>query len=336
MRALRVRALKKDAQREKKALPYFLHDLKPSAEDFRAEVLAGLGRQQKTIPSKFFYDERGSRLFEQICTLDEYYPTRTEIAILRQLPDRVTRHLPERAVVVEFGTGSCIKVRLLLDALTDPVAYVPIDISRQHLIEAAERIALDYPGLHVSAVCADFAGAVAVPPGVPPGPRIGFFPGSTIGNFTPDESATLLRRIATTLGSGAVFLVGVDLKKDEGVLHAAYNDAQGVTAAFNLNLLRRINTEIGGDFDIERFAHHAFYNADEGRIEMHLVSREQQAVRIGARTFWFRQGETIHTENAYKYTVAEFRTLASACGFIPVSTATDPAGLFCLHCLKVA
>lgn len=336
MRALRVRALKKNAGLEKQASSCVLHDLKPSPEDFRAEVIAGLRRQQKTIPSKFFYDEAGSRLFERICTLDEYYPTRAEIAILRQLPHRITRHLPERAVVVEFGTGSCVKVRLLLDALVNPVAYVPIDISRQHLIEAAERIALDYPGLHVSAVCADFAGAVAVPPGVPAGPRIGFFPGSTIGNFTPDESMALLRRIAATLGSGALFLIGVDLKKEESVLHAAYNDAQGVTAAFNLNLLQRINSEIGGDFDTDRFAHHAFYNADEGRIEMHLVSRAQQAVHIDGHTFWFRKGETIHTENAYKYTVAEFRTLVSECGFVPVSTASDPGGLFCLHCLKVA
>ena len=324
------------ALKERETLSYAFYDLKPSTDDFRSDVISGLRRRQKAIPSKFFYDEKGSRLFEQICTLDEYYPTRAEIAILRQLPEHIATHLPERAVVVEFGTGSCVKVRLLLDALIDPVAYVPIDISRQHLIQAAGRIAEDYPSLHVSAICADFAGTVAVPPGVPPGPRIGFFPGSTIGNFTPHEAKALLRRIATTLGPGALFLVGVDLKKDEKLLHAAYNDSQGVTAAFNLNLLRRINAELGSDFDTDRFAHHAFYNADEGRIEMHLVSREQQTVHVGRHAFSFREGETIHTENAYKYAAAEFRQLASGSGFIPVSTASDPSGLYCLHCLKVA
>ena len=324
------------ALKEKDASPYAFYDLKPSTDDFRAEVISGLGRRQKAIPSKFFYDERGSRLFEQICTLDEYYPTRAEIAILRRLPRSIAAHLPERAVVVEFGTGSCIKVRLLLDALTDPVAYVPIDISRQHLLEAARRIAADYPSLHVCAICADFAGPLAVPPGVPPGSRIGFFPGSTIGNFTPHEARALLRRIAMTLGSGALFLVGVDLKKDENLLHAAYNDSQGVTAAFNLNLLQRINTELGADFNTARFAHQAFYNPDEGRIEMHLVSREQQTVHVNGHTFSFRQGETIHTENAYKYAAAEFRQLASGSGFIPLSMASDRSGLFSLHCLKVA
>lgn len=324
------------ALKENEASPYVFYDLKPSTDDFRADVISGLGRRQKAIPSKFFYDEKGSRLFEQICTLDEYYPTRAEIAILQHLPQRVAAHLPERAVVVEFGTGSCVKVRLLLDALINPVAYVPIDISRQHLIEAAGRIAADHPSLHVCAICADFAGPLAVPPGVPPGPRIGFFPGSTIGNFTPHEARALLRRIAMTLGSGALFLVGVDLKKDENLLHAAYNDSQSVTAAFNLNLLQRINTELGSDFDTDRFAHQAFYNAGEGRIEMHLVSREQQTVHIDGHAFSFRQGETIHTENAYKYAPAEFRQVACDSGFIPVSMASDPSELFSVHCLKVA
>jgi dimethylhistidine N-methyltransferase len=324
------------ALQERAAPSYVFHDLKPSADDFRADVISGLGRAQKAIPSKYFYDEAGSHLFEQICTLDEYYPTRAEIAILRQLPRHIAKLLPERAVVVEFGTGSCVKVRLLLDALTRPVAYVPIDISRQHLMEAAARIAEDYPSLCVSAICADFAGAVAVPPSVPSGPRIGFFPGSTIGNFTPPEATALLGRIARTVGTDGFLLVGVDLKKDEKLLDAAYNDSQGVTAAFNLNLLRRINTEIGGGFDLDRFAHHAFYNAGQGRIEMHLVSREEQTVLIDGHAFSFRKGETIHTENAYKYAPDEFRELASDSGFIPVATASDPLGLFCLHCLKVA
>jgi dimethylhistidine N-methyltransferase len=326
-----VRALKKASAR-----PYAFHDLKPSADDFRSDVIAGLSRRQKAIPSKFFYDERGSRLFEEICTLDEYYPTRAEIAILRRLPENIAKRLPEHAVVVEFGTGSCVKVRLLLDALISPVAYVPIDISREHLMEAARRIAEDYPSLRVHAICADFAGAVAVPPSVPPGARVGFFPGSTIGNFTPPEASALLQRIAATLGSNGLLLIGVDLNKDKQRLHAAYNDSKGVTAAFNLNLLHRINSEIGSDFDSSRFAHLAFYNAEEGRMEMHLVSQEEQTVRVDGHAFSFRRGETIHTENAYKYAPDEFRRLASNSGFVPVSTATDPSGLFCLYCLKVA
>jgi dimethylhistidine N-methyltransferase len=315
---------------------YAFHDLKPSADDFRADVMDGLGRPHKAIPSKYFYDERGSRLFEQICALDEYYPTRAEIAILRQLPETIARLLPEHAVVVEFGTGSCVKARLLLDALAKPLAYVPIDISRQHLMDAARRIAEDYPPLCVHAICADFTHALAIPLDVPPGPRVGFFPGSTIGNFTPSEASALLRRIAVTLGSNGLLLIGVDLKKDERRLHAAYNDSKGVTAAFNLNLLHRINGEIGGDFDASRFTHLAFYNAAEGRVEMHLVSQDEQTVRIGGHAFAFRTGETIHTENAYKYAPDEFRGLASNSGFAPVSITMDPSGLFCLYCLKVA
>jgi dimethylhistidine N-methyltransferase len=326
-----VRALKAASP-----LSYAFHDFKPSADDLRADVMTGLRRPQKAIPSKYFYDEWGSRLFEQICMLDEYYLTRAEMAILRQLPETITRLLPEHAVVVEFGTGSCAKVRLLLDALANPAAYVPIDISRQHLMDAARRIAEDYPSLCVHAICADFTAAVAIPPGVPPGPRIGFFPGSTIGNFTPPEATALLRRIVATLGSNGLLLIGVDLKKDEQRLHAAYNDSKGVTAAFNLNLLHRINREIGSDFDASRFAHLAFYNAAEGRVEMHLVSREDHTVRVGCHAFAFRTGETIHTENAYKYAPDEFCGLASNSGFVPVSMATDPSGLFCLYCLKVA
>jgi dimethylhistidine N-methyltransferase len=312
------------------------YDLKPTTDDFRADAIAGLSQPQKTVPSKFFYDECGSRLFEQICMLDEYYPTRAEIAILRQFPRHIAALLAERAVVVEFGTGSSVKVRLLLDALRNPVAYVPIDISRGHLLEAAQHIAEDYPALRVFAICADFAVPVPIPQSVPRGPRIGFFPGSTIGNFTPPEARELLRRIAATLGNGGVLLIGVDLKKNANVLHAAYNDAEGVTAAFNLNLLQRMNSEIGSDFNLSRFAHNAFYNAEEGRVEMHLVSQEEQTVRIDDHVFSFHKGETIHTENAYKYAPKEFRELAASSGFVPLAVATDPAELFCLHCLKVA
>ena len=309
-------------------------DLEPATNDFRQEVLAGLSAQRKRIPSKFFYDETGSRLFERICFLEEYYPTRTETAILTESTTVLGELLPACASVIEFGSGSIEKIRLLVRALRKPQCYIPIDISRDHLLDNASTFAREQPALDVNAVCADFTQVVSLDHVVPSGPRIGFFPGSTIGNFVPDEAVRFLRDAAATLGSGSFLVIGVDLKKDLSVLEAAYNDSEGVTANFNLNLLRRINKELGGTFDLREFAHHAFYSPDHGRIEMHLVSRRNQHVSIGGVPFKFADGETIHTENSYKYTAGEFRDLASVSGFRPALFLTDPLNRFSVHCLE--
>jgi dimethylhistidine N-methyltransferase len=311
-------------------------DLEPKTGDFRREVLSGLNARQKRIPSKFFYDETGSRLFERICTLEEYYPTRTEIAILTENAGVLGALLPAGASVIEFGSGSIQKIRLLLRALRQPQCYVPIDISRDHLLDNAKIFAQEQPTLDVNAVCADFTHTVALDHVVPAGPRIGFFPGSTIGNFAPDEAVEFLRDAATTLGSGGYLVIGVDLKKERSILEAAYNDAQGVTAAFNLNLLRRINRELGGTFELRDFKHRAFYRPDQGRIEMHLVSQRRQQVSVGGAPFGFSAGETIHTENSYKHTVDGFRELASEAGFRSALTLTDPRNRFSVHCLQAA
>lgn len=305
------------------------------ADEFRAAVLAGLGRKQKEIPAKFFYDAEGSCLFERICELDEYYPTRTDIAVLREHAGEMLAGLtPGRAVLVEFGSGASVKVRLLLDAL-EPACYVPIDISGEHLHAAAEQLAQDYPDLPILPVCADFTRPFGMPPSLPEGPRLGFFPGSTIGNFHPAEAVRILSGFAHRLGPDGRLLIGVDLKKDPRVLHAAYNDAAGVTAAFNMNLLVRINRELGGTFGLDAFRHEAFYNADAGRIEMHLVSLRNQTVRLSGRAFAFAAGETIHTENSYKYSIDEFVALAATAGYRPIGVWTDPARLFSNHLLAV-
>jgi L-histidine Nalpha-methyltransferase len=302
---------------------------------FRSAVLGGLARPQKAIPCKFFYDAAGARLFDRICTLPEYYPTRTETAILRDRAAAIARLLPERAVLVEFGSGTSTKVRVLLDALNRPACYVAIDISRDYLVAATDALARDYPNLQVTPVVADFSLPFGMPGEVPAGPRVGFFPGSTIGNFDPPEAARLLSLFARHLGADGALLIGVDLKKEPAILNAAYNDTAGVTAAFNLNLLARVNRELDGRFDLAQFAHHAFYNGAAGRIEMHLVSRRRQMVRIGPRAFPFACHETIHTENSYKYAAAEFQALAVAAGYRPVACWTDPCRLFSVHLLAV-
>ncbi len=307
-----------------------------AAEDpFLLAVVSGLSRPRKSIPSKFFYDAEGSRLFERICELEEYYPTRTELAILDEHVESLASLLPARAVLVEFGSGASIKVRLLLDALHQPGGYVPIDISREHLLDAAEQLAADYPQLTVCPVHADFAAPMRLPDALPAGPRIGFFPGSTIGNFHPAEAVAVLEGFAAALDGPGQLLIGVDLKKDPRILDAAYNDAAGITAAFNLNLLARINRELGGDFDLEAFRHHAAYNAAAGRIEMYLVSQKEQQVRIAGRRFHFHSGERIHTENSYKYTLDEFRLIAVAAGYAPRAVFTDPRELFSVHLLAL-
>ena len=312
------------------------HDLEPALEEFRTAVWDGLAGPQKRIPAKFFYDAEGSRLFDAICGLAEYYPTRTEIGILSRHADEIARAVGPDATLVEFGSGSSVKIRILLDALKDLAAYVPIDISRDHLVAAARALADDYDGLAVVPVCADYSGPVALPPGVKRHRLAGFFPGSTIGNFAPTQAAAFLKQVATLLGAGSGLLIGVDLQKDEAILNAAYNDADGVTADFNLNLLSRINRELDADFALDGFAHDACYNTARACIEMHLISRRHQMVTIAGRAFEFQHGETIHTEDSHKYTVESFHALAAAAGWQAEQVWTDPDRLFSVHYLVAA
>jgi dimethylhistidine N-methyltransferase len=312
------------------------HDLGPDAGDFRQEVIAGLSRSQKVLPPKFFYDERGSELFEAICELPEYYPTRTEIALMRDKVHEMAQQLGPGCVLIEYGSGSGRKTRILVEALT-PAAYVPIDIASRQLADCSAEIARAFPDVAVIAVCADYSRPFALP-GLDrfrEHRRVIYFPGSTVGNFTVSEALAFLRNACTVARPGGAMLVGVDLKKDPALLRAAYDDAQGVTAQFNLNLLARINRELGANIDIAAFQHRAFYNAEVGRVEMHLESlRDQQAV-IADRPFTFREGETIHTENAYKYSIAEFQELARRAGFVAQTCWTDAQALFSVHYLTV-
>lgn len=312
-------------------------DLAPEPDDFLAEVKRGLSQQPKTLPCKFFYDERGSALFDAICELPEYYPTRTEIALLEAIASDLGRHIGPHAHLIEYGCGSVKKVRPLLDALIEPAAYVAVDISREHLLGAAKMLAEDYPGLDVHAVCADFTKPfkVRAPAGRPDARRVGFFPGSTLGNFLPDDARRFLSNAVALLGSGGAMVIGIDLKKDTAILNAAYNDAQGVTADFNLNLLHRINAELGADFDVGKFRHRAHYNAEAGRVEMHLYSMGMQDVRVDNATYRFADGESIHTENSHKYSVDEFRMMARGAGFEPGEVWTDDAQLFSIHYLTI-
>jgi dimethylhistidine N-methyltransferase len=284
-------------------------------ETFRTDVVAGLSKPQKQVPPKYFYDAEGSRLFEAITELAEYYPTRTEIALLRNIAPVIGRMISPGAALVEFGSGASVKTRILLDAAPQLSVYAPIDISRAALDAAAAAIRKDYPKLAVAPLLDDFTRALSLPPAAQGRPVTGFFPGSTIGNFSPDEAREFLRAARRLLGERARFLVGIDVVKDAATLVAAYDDALGVTAAFNKNLLARINRELGGDFDLDAFAHRALWNAQESRMEMHLESRKAQSVRVAGRVFRFAKGETIHTENSAKFTVESFAELAGAAGW---------------------
>ena len=300
--------------------------------DFGHDLRAALAARPRSISPKYFYDAEGSRLFDRICELPEYYPTRTEIGILERSVAEMAALAGPQAEIVEFGAGSLRKVRLLLQAFEAPARYVPIDISGEHLRDAAAILRREFPGLDVQPVVADYTQPVDLPAATGRGHRIGFFPGSTIGNFTPEEALHFLEGAARMLRGGALVL-GADLVKDPHVLHAAYNDAQGVTAAFNLNLLARANRELGANFQPARFAHYAFYNAPLQRIEMHLVSRERQVVTVGGERFTFEEGEALHTENSCKFTVDGLRALAVRAGFRPGPVWTDPARLFSVHWL---
>jgi dimethylhistidine N-methyltransferase len=294
---------------------------------FRADVLAGLSRPQKRLPSKYFYDATGSRLFDEITELQDYYPTRTEIGILRARAGEMANRCGPECLLIELGAGSLTKVRLLLNLLDRPAGYVPVDVSGEHLRAAAAALADDYPGLSVAPVIADFTRPFGLP-AVGATRRVAFFPGSTIGNFDPAEANALLRRTARLVGPGGGLILGVDLRKDLAVLERAYNDAAGVTAAFNRNLLAHINRELEADFDLAAFRHLAFYNRDQNRIEMHLVSKLRQRVRVAGAAFDFQPGETIHTENSYKYDVAEFAKRAAACRLRLDESWTDAQNYF--------
>ncbi len=308
-----------------------------SENPFATDLLAALRQSPRSIAPKYFYDAEGSRLFDQICDLPEYYPTRTETALLHERAAEIARHIGPNADLIEFGAGAMTKVRILLAALAAaaslPSRYVPIDISGEYLNEAAVGLRDQFPALRVEPLAADYGHGLAVPAS-PPGThqRVGFFPGSTIGNYTPDEAVEFFRMAAGVLRGGAL-LIGADLIKDPGVLHAAYSDAQGVTAAFNLNLLARANRELGADFNLAQFAHSAFYNAPLQRIEMHLMSCVRQQVTVCGETFSFEEGETLHTENSCKFTVESLRGLARKAGFTPGPVWTDAGKQFSVHWL---
>ena len=300
---------------------------------FHDDVLHGLKTRPASIPPKYFYDSKGSQLFDAITELPEYYQTRTETSILQNNASEIANYIDTGSLLIEPGGGSCEKVQLLLKTIK-PIAYVPMDISKQHLQLAAKKLALSFPELDIHAICTDFTQAMVLPLGIPESTRVVFFPGSSIGNFDPKSAITFLHSIARLIKPKGYLLIGVDLKKDNTMLHSAYNDSAGITAQFNLNLLQRINNELKADFDITNWAHKAFYNEQKGRIEMHLVSQCDQSITIGSNEFKFTQGETIHSENSYKYTSPEFITLAQHAGLQSLAVWHDKNNLFSVHLLQ--
>ena len=299
---------------------------------FAEDVIGNLAQHPKRLSPKYFYDAAGSELFEQITVLPEYYPTRTELGILRDRGDAIAAIIAKGAALIEFGAGATTKVRLLLER-NDFGAYVPVDISGDFLKAQAAALRRDFPGLDVYPVAADFTAPFALPPEIADMPKLGFFPGSTLGNFEPHEASAFLRTAREILGDGAQMIIGVDLEKDERVLYDAYNDSAGVTARFNLNVLVRINRELGGNFDLSAFTHRSIYNRDRHRIEMHLISRKAQNVRVLGHNFSFRPGESIHTESSYKYSLERFTALARSAGWRVRESWTDKASMFSVHAL---
>lgn len=312
-----------------------LADQHPTRSDMCADVLAGLRASQKWISSMYFYDARGSELFDRICELPEYYPTRTETAILRDNAESISATIGPGVELIEPGSGSGEKARLLLRALVDPVAYVPVEISRDHLVQSAAALNTEFPGIEVLPVCADFSRPFEAPePSRRARRRVVFFPGSTIGNFEPEDACELLANFREVAGPGGALLVGVDLRKDPAVLERAYDDAAGVTAEFNLNLLVRLNRDLGSDFDIGAFGHRAVWNDGASRIEMHLVSRVSQTVAICGETIAFEAGESIHTESSNKYSLERFAALAGDAGLTVERVWVDPDALFSVQLLS--
>ena len=292
------------------------YNFKPGRESFLAEVLIGLHKPQKELPSKYFYDERGSHLFERICQLKEYYIPRIEVSIMQAHIREMAELIGPHVLLIEYGCGNCEKVRFLIDHLHDPVAYIPIDISQEQLLHVTKELASIYPRLQVLPVCADYTSSFELPIPRQSSKRIVvYFPGSTISNFDPIPAKHFLEQVANLCGSDGALLIGVDLKKDPAVLHSAYDDNEGITAAFNLNLLERINRELDCDFQLDGFQHYAFYNSRESRVEMHLISQRDQAVHMNRETISFARGESIWTESSYKYNLDEFEQMATAAGF---------------------
>ena len=315
---------------------------------FARDVLAGLSRPQKAIPCTWLYDRRGSELFEQITQLDEYYPTRTEIAILERCVGQIAAAVGPGATLVELGSGSSRKTPILLAALDAPSAYVPVDISAEYLAESICARRAAFPNLPMHPIVGDIAAASTLSPlrrsagalvraansARPWGRRLGFFPGSTIGNFAPDAAVALLERVGQALGVDAMLVVGVDSTLDRSVLIPAYDDREGVTAAFNKNLLTRINRELAGDFDPMAFRHESRFNAEQQRVEMHLVSTTWETFEVLGRRFGFTAGEAIHTESSYKYSLARFQSLVERAGWSPVQFWTDARSRFAVHVLE--
>src|SRR3982075_2092162 len=299
---------------------------------FAREAIGDLSQRPKRLSPKYFYDATGSELFEAITRLPEYYPTRTELKILRDRGAEIAAIVPQGAALVEFGAGATTKVRLLLNECAFR-AYVPVDISGDFLKAQAEALRQDFPALDVYPVAADFTAPFALPDAVKAMPKVGFFPGSTLGNFEPHEACAFMRSARDILGEGAQMIIGVDLEKNERVLYNAYNDVAGITARFNLNVLVRIDRELGGNFDTAAFMHRAIYNRDRHRIEMHLISKKAQTVRILGRSFSFRTGESIHTASSYKYSLDRFTALARGSGWTPRHSWTDDARMFSVHAL---
>jgi dimethylhistidine N-methyltransferase len=313
-------------------------DLEPVSADFLAEVLAGLSSLPRTLPCKFFYDERGADLFQKICELPEYYITRTETELLRQYAPEISESIGANAALIGFGTGAGIKTRMLLEQLQNPIAYIPVDISKQRLMDSAVELSLAMPALEILPVCADYLQELEFPKPLRKADHMAvFFPGSTIGNMEPPVAADFLRKICHLCGKSGGLIIGIDLQKSREILEAAYNDSAGVTAEFNLNLLVRANRELGADFELARWKHRAVYNEREGRIEMHLVSGDEQTVHVGGREFHFAGGEKIVTEFSYKHTIDGFARLAASAGFREASRVwTDPEKMFAIFHFAVA
>ena len=319
-----------------KDLDYFV-DIQPKKKiEFYEAVLEGLSLPQKTISPKFFYDERGSKIFDKICDTPEYYVTRTEIALLNDIQEELNSLVEPGVAVAEYGCGSSIKIKALLSALPEPSHYIAIDISKSHLIATAKEIALDYSNISVGAICADFMEPIDWPESAyfESIKRFAFFPGSTVGNLQPSEAIQFLKYVRHLVGDEGTFLIGVDMKKDAGIFNQAYNDAEGHTADFNLNLLHRMKNELGADIDISEFSHKAFYNEKLGRVEMHLISDVEQVIKIDSLEFSFEKGESIHTECSYKYSISEFSELAKKSGFSLLKNWSDKRDFFSIYLMK--